>query len=497
VNKLISTKYVSIDETKGLVLSQPPLWNNIPNNMKSYYLEIASDFYDKYRSNRITPEETKYYIAAAYDLSALTFLENIFPLVHEDLKTQGQTTITQKSFGMSLRNYIVTDKLSSETIKNYMSVFLLIYGDSESKLIAKSELSKKTTNLDIYKAPLSEKYQVPDVSNIIYAGITPLKLKTLFTECKQALLLEYNETREKKSKKDKEVAPTAGKIVSYTPETNVIQFNVNELKNPLFKTTAFYSTKDNANYFKVVPNETKDNLITGTIYTDKKDTGLNAGDRIQAAETFGAKYDIQAEPAENRDSNFWKKLKKSMDVVGLSGDQSIFKTAAGETVSNLAGGLNTLRKEWVKDTRWLKMFNDTIFPWEKEMSAQDIKSGFDAHVRWCIFMMFNDYLDFKLNRINLGGARNMNNIVPILADHFKEYDGFVRWFLETTNYVLAELLNEFPEQKRTADLLRQYCSKRGFFAGTDKPKGVEIVGIAEKKVADDFVKYCKATRIVS
>lgn len=493
--------YVDVDPKKGIHLLYAPLWNNIPGSMVSYGATIRNQFDEKIQNNTLKQTDLKLSATMMYNIISLTFFENIFPMVYEELSRSGNK-ITQKDFGLTIRKYLDTkNKFSNEHMKDLLSVFLLIYGDLNTKKLIKDELSKSKkpdlAEFQTYKAPLSEKYQIPDVSNIIYSGITPAKLKTLFTECKQMLLLEYNETRMKNTKKDKEVAPIDTKVISYDEATKTIQLNANDLKSPLFKTTAFYITKDNANFYKVVPTETKDNTIYGTIYTDQKKVGLQKGNKIKAAETFGAKYDIQAEPAENRDSTFWKKLKKSMDVVGLSGEQSIFKTAAGETVSNLAGGLNTLRKEWVKDTRWLKLFNDTVFPWEKEMSVQEIKVGFDAHVRWCIFMMFNDYLDFKIDKINLGGARNMNNIVPVLADQFKEYDGFVRWFLEMTNYVLAELLSEFPEQKRTPELLKQYCTKRGFFAGTDKPKGTEIVGIGEKKVADDFVKYCKATRIVS
>jgi hypothetical protein len=63
----------------------------------------------------------------------------------------------------------------------------------------------------------------------------------------------------------------------------------------------------------VKPFKSENNRIYGTIYTDKKEIVLNKGRLATIADTFGAKYDIQATPAEKRKSTFFQILKKVAD----------------------------------------------------------------------------------------------------------------------------------------------------------------------------------------
>jgi len=515
-------KYVDVDPQRGVILLSEPMWSPVGNTLFNYYDHIEKDISAKISNNTLTTADMKLAKTQIYYIIASTYYDNIFPNIYDKIIAAKKTTITQKDFTAFLINYLGAPPPAGEVIKTMFSMFLMFYGSIATKNdIAKSLNTKDSTKeLPTYKAPLSQKYQIPDVTNIIYSGISPQKLKTLFTECKQMLLVEYNETRIKKSKKDATVKPFDLKVHDYDPATKMIQFKESDLaSHPLFKTTVFYITPNNQAFYQVTPGETTGGIVYGKVYADAKETvGVNSGDMVSAAETFGARYDILAKPAESRQSTFWKKLKKVSDIVGTSGSNSIFKTAAGSTVSSLMGGFDDIRT--ALDKKWLK------FPWEHEPDIKGITPGLDAHIRYTIFLMFRDYLDYKIDKISIR-LTSMTNVIPVLADHMQHYDEFVRWQLEVTNFIMADYISEFPEQKREAELVRKYIAYRGFFTGGNpnfkarvadaanaigqttkdltkdttnfksNPKVMEIVGVEEKSLIDDFVKYCRATRIVS
>lgn len=527
-------KYITVDQ--GIVsYLHRPLWASIggTGSFKTYSDYGVSEIMKLSKSSK--PDDLTRVTRlknVLYQILALTFAESIFPIIYEMVENARTNTNIPLRLNMNMfKTYLPTylnesnAPLSNATIRDLYSLFIHQFGDVAAKnVLAKSEQEKKDSakvDQKIYPAPLSKKYQIIDVSNIIYNNVNPQRLKKLMTECKQMLLIEYNETRMKKSKKDNNVIPHEVKVVSFDPATRTIEFFVNELKDPTFKTTSFYITKNNKNFYMVTPTETVGNKIVGTIYSDDKEIGIVTGDKVSAAETFGARYDIQAQPAEKRQSTFWKKLKKTSDVIGITGDASIFKTASGELVSAMGGHINQIRQAW-----------GIKFPWEKELNPKEIKGGTDAHIRYCIFRMFADYIDWKINKVDFKTkVRNMTNIIPILADNIAEYDKFVAWILETTNYVLGEYIQDFPEQQRTRTLLSAYIKKRTMFRGMSSksisnaidnvknavqasvdvgnlsglgrvgnqksdPKAAEIIGVNKQEIVNDFLDYCVSLKIV-
>lgn len=382
------------------------------------------------------------------------------------------------------------DSLSVEFINKLYSLFLWTYGTSltKEKLKAK-EAKSKQEDFKIYNAPLSQKYQVPDMTNLIYQYSNPQKIKTLFTECKQMLLVEYNESRIKKSKKDANVEQSFEmKISDFDPSTNTIKFKTADIKNKKMLTGNFFITQNNKDFWQVTPNGTEGEFLNGIIYTDKKIIPLKSNDMVSAAETFGAKYDISATPADKRQSTFWKKLKKTSDIIGFTGADSIFKTAAGETVSALGGHLNDIRQTWGHK-----------FPWEREIDPTQIKAGDDAHIRYCILLMFKDYLDWKVDKINIK-SKKPEEYIPICADHLADFDSFVKWMLESTNYTIGEFLTANPELERNKANVKTFFNTKKYFTGGvgSDPKTNEIIDMKtfNKNCEIDFISYTVACKII-
>ena len=466
------------------------------------------------------------------------------------IRSKSKLKITQKDFKTYLEALLKESEKINKNVYNLLYIlFLLEFGNTVSKKKSIKQLSKKTEAkpTSIYtRGRFSEKYNIPDYTSMIYRTInmTP-KIKSLFNECKQILLLEYNMQRSTGNKRDKTIFNAKVKDVSFEDTTKkdqtimkmVIIPDDKEMKfiPDFFSINKFYITVDKSDYYyvqgKKVDTSNKEltiefiNPINPDDQKEYKEKFFN--NNITCADTFGKQYDLKANPKWwswskilTKITNNKDKLKKTSDVIGLTGDNSIWKTAMGDTLSAITGDFGKIFDIWTNtDDDGLK---------------SKIKTDTDNLIRFNILNMFKVYLK-EIKKVSSIKKDVKDSLVP-MSSNITDYDYYVIWIQEVTNYIMSEFYND-NDYNNNKELLKKYIKKRNFFdisefkkdkttvessyydiikninhiietrsrlrpsgyAEQNKeadPKAIEIIGIDNDRVIDDFIDYLVSIKVI-
>ena len=437
--------------------------------------------------------------------------------------------IIYKDFKSSIIT-IVEEDMDEKSIQLLYSLFVWSFGDT----LTRQKISKitdtnstKKNDFRLYNGEVSKKYQIQDYSSVIYRSVSIEKLKTLFNECKQLLLFEYNESRSSsRNQKVKTIQQAKVKEINTDDKTITLIGTVNNSGNSnqkdiqeYFHTNPFYMTVNKNKYYYIVPKEFDQSskelkaIIDTNEPLDKEEIKVNS--IVTYADTFGVKYDISAKPA-NKQKSVWEKskLKQSLDIIGLTGDDNIFKTAAGETLTAIAGDIKQLIKIWI----------------DKKDPEKELKVGTDNNIRYNILNMFKVYV---VEILKNSGIKNKNvyESLPILANNLDKFNDYIKWIFEVVNYIMSEFYNENPNSDSKEDA-KKYFIQRNFFKSSglssvtesiyntiqyllneyvvdefgdtgdnlppkSDPKAVEIIkGINNQDVVDDVINYLMSIKTI-
>ena len=507
--------------------------------MHIYNLAI-NDFRESQKATDPTEQPKKHYNYWYNIFSTILstmILEGVLNPIYEQMKKKFDETnkssqqITFNRFKNYLKTGIIksdSDIINQDIQQSLYSMFIWEFGDSLSKMKIEKSIKKDDKQYRVFNSPKSQKYEIADYSSKIYSGIDFNRLKTLFNECKQLLLFEYNESiATTSSKRDKTVQQAKIKQIDYdNKEITIVGIPTSTSKKKTnlipewFHTNPFYLTANKNKYYYIIPKEfnPNDKTLIGIIDDQQpiKKDDLKINKSVTYADTFGAKYDLTANPNKKKDSTFLKKLKKSTDIIGLTGDKSIWKTAMGDTLSAISGDMIDLAKAWVNDEDPRKKFS----------------IGSDNLIRFNILKLFRIYIS-EIKGISSVKNKDVKDVLHILASYFKDFDEFIKWHLETVNYIMGEFFKDNPEDVSKKNV-KKYFEKRKFFESSkstrednvmesyykkiknlilefeptgmedqiekrenvNDPKAIEIIGIDNDRVIDDFIDYLVSIKVI-
>lgn len=453
----------------------------------------------------------------------------MYSQMRKHFEKTGKTSqqITFSLFRSYLKTGIIQikDDISITSIAELLySLFIWEFGNSLSKLKVSKTLKKDEKEYKVYNAPLSQKYKITDYSSKIYSNIEFQKLKTLFGECKQLLLFEYNESRSASQKKDKTIQQAKITKIDYKEKTiellGMASATSIKKQNPIqdyFHTNPFYLTVNKNKYYYIRPTgyDPNSKKLTGVIDSDseitKADIPLNS--TATYADTFGVKYDLSANPKTKTGSTvlgkIGKKLKASSDIIGFTGDNNIFKTMAGSKLTGIAGDITDLAKVW----------------FGSDPDTAKFQIGSDNLVRANILNMFRVYLSEIKNKSSLKN-KDVKDVLTAMANEFNDFDNFIKWLFEVINFIMSEYYNDNPDTN-DQNSVKKYFLARNFFQSSklesinmsiydflemiklneeeqsidlnktmNDPKAKEIIGIDNNKVVDDFIEYLVSIRTI-
>lgn len=443
------------------------------------------------------------------------------------------------------------------------------------------------TERKLYNAPLSMSYEVSDMSDVVYKGLSIDNIKTYFKESKKTIVAIYNNNKgQTRNVSNSEVDGFDVKIYKYDSKTKMIYVelitpnasfdsvmtkNDNSIvyKNPKNNEPSVidleYKGKDGTDYkflikndiagveeelkiFDKVPNtiileatqedvanmtDIQKNRYLTDLANQKKtnDTQISTSDAdtntpepikeepkpedkteptptpVQPIGIDALIINWETFPVKREDvkfkgfiSNLLSKLnkvpgkfKKTLDIIGLTGDQAVWKTAMGANLSGIWNDLMAIKDVWLKGE-------------DKDGKKSQKLTDKEANIRFRILSVFGYYLEYVAKKppikTSKGGVSNYD-VIKYLAPNINEFDAYVAWIFESTNllfylYDIQYSDEYFDKSKATANIIRKYIKDINFFmkSKTEDQRIINIVKLDTLSILDEYIQYLLSLQIV-